>query len=47
MNRVQYNRIEIGKSDLTMNILQRMAHVLDINVVEFLKPKTTIQKYIP
>lgn len=35
MNRVQYNRIETGKSDPTMNILQRIAAVLEINVVEF------------
>jgi transcriptional regulator with XRE-family HTH domain len=35
MNRVQYNRIETGKSDPTMNILQRIANVLDINVVGF------------
>jgi transcriptional regulator with XRE-family HTH domain len=39
MNRVQYNRIETGKSDPTMNILQRIANVLDINVVEFINPK--------
>lgn len=39
MNRVQYNRIETGKSDPTMNILQRIANVLDINVVEFLEAK--------
>jgi transcriptional regulator with XRE-family HTH domain len=32
MNRVQYNRIE-------MNILQRIANVLDINVVEFFEAK--------
>jgi transcriptional regulator with XRE-family HTH domain len=35
MNMVQYNRIETGKSGPTMNILQRIANVLDINVVEF------------
>lgn len=39
MNRVQYNRIETGKSDPTMNILQRIANVLDINVVEFFEAK--------
>ena len=39
MNRVQYNRIETGKSDPTMNILQRIATVLDINVVEFFEAK--------
>jgi transcriptional regulator with XRE-family HTH domain len=39
MNRVQYNRIETGKSDPTMNILQRIAHVLEINVVEFFEAK--------
>jgi transcriptional regulator with XRE-family HTH domain len=39
MNRVQYNRIETGKSDPTMNILQRIALVLDINVVEFFEAK--------
>lgn len=39
MNRVQYNRIETGKSDPRMNILQRIANVLDINVVEFFEAK--------
>lgn len=39
MNRVQYNRIETGKSDPTMNILQRIASVLDINIVEFFEAK--------
>jgi transcriptional regulator with XRE-family HTH domain len=39
MNRVQYNRIETGKSDPTMNVLQRIANVLDINVVEFFEAK--------
>ena len=39
MNRVQYNRIETGKSDHTRNILQRIANVLDINVVEFFEAK--------
>lgn len=39
MNRVQYNRIETGKSDPTINILQRIANVLDINVVEFFEAK--------
>lgn len=39
MNRVQYNRIETGKSDPTMNILQRIANVLDIDVVEFFEAK--------
>jgi transcriptional regulator with XRE-family HTH domain len=39
MNRVQYNRIETGKSDPTMNILQRIASVLDISVVEFFEAK--------
>ena len=39
MNRVQYNRIETGKSDPTMNIIQRIAAVLDINVVEFFEAK--------
>ncbi|MCO5236074.1 MAG: helix-turn-helix domain-containing protein [Chitinophagaceae bacterium] len=39
MNRVQYNRIETGKSDPTMNILQRIANVLDVNVVEFFEAK--------
>ena len=39
MNRVQYNRIETGKSDPTMNILQRIADVLDINVIEFFEAK--------
>ncbi|WP_158861610.1 helix-turn-helix domain-containing protein [Lunatibacter salilacus] len=35
MNRVQYNRIETGKSDPTMNILQRIAAVLETDVVGF------------
>ena len=35
MNRVQYNRIETGKSDPTMNILQRIASVLEIDIVQF------------
>jgi transcriptional regulator with XRE-family HTH domain len=39
MNRVQYNRIETGKSDPTMNILQRIAGVLDIDVVAFFEAK--------
>ncbi len=39
MHRVQYNRIETGKSDPTMNILQRIANVLGINVVEFFEAK--------
>jgi transcriptional regulator with XRE-family HTH domain len=39
INRVQYNRIETGKSDPTMNILQRIANALDINVVEFFEAK--------
>ena len=39
MNRVQYNRIETGKSDPTMNILQRIANALDIDVVEFFEAK--------
>ncbi len=39
INRVQYNRIETGKSDPTMNILQRIANVLEINVVEFFEAK--------
>lgn len=39
MNRVQYNRIETGNSDRTMNILQRIAHVLDINMVDFFEAK--------
>ena len=39
MNRVQYNRIETGKSDPTMNILQRIANVLDINAVGFFEAK--------
>jgi transcriptional regulator with XRE-family HTH domain len=39
MNRVQYNRIETSKSDPTMNILQRIANVLDINVVDFFEAK--------
>ncbi|TVQ50422.1 MAG: XRE family transcriptional regulator [Saprospirales bacterium] len=39
MNRVQYNRIETGNSDPTMNILRRIANVLDINVVEFFEAK--------
>ncbi|PTD14136.1 helix-turn-helix domain-containing protein [Flavobacterium columnare] len=39
MNRVQYNRIETGKSDPTMNILQRIAEVLHINVVDFFEAK--------
>lgn len=39
MNRVQYNRIETGKSDPTMNILQRIANVLDTNMVEFFEAK--------
>ncbi|HNM33211.1 MAG TPA: helix-turn-helix transcriptional regulator, partial [Chitinophagales bacterium] len=39
MNRVQYNRIETGKSDPTMNILQRIANVLEFNVVEFFEAK--------
>ncbi|MBC7413033.1 MAG: helix-turn-helix transcriptional regulator [Bacteroidia bacterium] len=39
MNRVQYNRIETGKSDPTMNILQRIANVLEIDVVQFFEAK--------
>jgi transcriptional regulator with XRE-family HTH domain len=39
MNRVQYNRIETGKSDPTMNSLQRIATVLEIDVVEFFEAK--------
>lgn len=39
MNRVQYNRIETGKSDPTMNILQRIAAVLEIDVVQFFEAK--------
>ncbi|CAM4195913.1 MULTISPECIES: helix-turn-helix domain-containing protein [Flavobacterium] len=39
MNRVQYNRIETGKSDPTMNILQRIADVLEIEVVQFFEAK--------
>ncbi|MBK8153302.1 MAG: helix-turn-helix transcriptional regulator [Saprospiraceae bacterium] len=39
MNQVQYNRIETGKSDPRMNILQRIATVLDINVVDFFEVK--------
>lgn len=35
MNRVQYNRIETGKSDPTMNILLRIAGVLEIQVIDF------------
>jgi hypothetical protein len=30
-----------------MNILQRIASVLDISVVEFFEAKKMIQKYIP
>lgn len=41
MNRVQNNRIEPGKSDPTMNILQWIANVLDINVVEFFEAKNS------
>jgi transcriptional regulator with XRE-family HTH domain len=33
MNRVQYNRIETGKSEPTISILNRIAKVLDINIV--------------
>jgi transcriptional regulator with XRE-family HTH domain len=39
MNRVQYNRIETGKSDPTMNILQRIANALEIDVVQFFELK--------
>lgn len=35
MNRVQYNRIETGKSDPTMYILQQIANVLEANIVDF------------
>jgi transcriptional regulator with XRE-family HTH domain len=41
MNRVQYNRIEMGKSDPTMNILQRIANVLEVDVVQFFDAKNT------
>lgn len=37
MNSVQYNRIETGKSDPTMNNLQRIVDVLGIHVVELFK----------
>jgi transcriptional regulator with XRE-family HTH domain len=39
MNRVQYNPIEMGKSDPTMNILQRIANVLEVDVVQFFDVK--------
>jgi hypothetical protein len=39
MNRVQYNRSEKGKSDPTMNNVQCIADVLDINGVEFFEIK--------
>jgi transcriptional regulator with XRE-family HTH domain len=39
MNRVHYNRLETGKSDPTMNNVQRIADVLDINGVEFFEIK--------
>jgi len=43
MNRVQYNRIETGKSDPTMNILQRIATVLEIDMVQFFEAKNNEQ----
>lgn len=39
MNRVQYNCVETGKSDPAMNILQPIATVVAINVVELFVPK--------
>lgn len=39
MNRVQYNRIETGKSDPTMNILQRIATVLEVDIIAFFEAK--------
>lgn len=39
MNRVQYNRIETGKSDPTMNVLQRIAGVLEIEIIQFFEAK--------
>ncbi len=37
MNRVQYTRIETGKADITITILQKIANVLDVPVVDFFK----------
>lgn len=39
MNRVQYYHLENDKSDSTINILQRIANVLDISKVEFFEAK--------
>ena len=39
MNRVQINLIETEKSESTINILQRIALDLNINVVDFFEAK--------
>lgn len=40
MNRVQYNRIETGKSDPTTNILQKIAAALEVDVLQFFEAKS-------
>lgn len=44
MNKVQYNRIETGQCYPSMNVLQRIARVLDINVVEFFEAKKRLNE---
>lgn len=44
MNRLKYNRIETGKSDPTMNILQRIVAVVEIDVVQFFETKNNNQR---
>ncbi|QTY27573.1 helix-turn-helix domain-containing protein [Flavobacterium sp. CS20] len=44
MNRVQYNRIETGKSDPTMNILRGLSLFWKLMWLSFLKLIKTVQK---
>ena len=37
INRVQYNRIETGKSEVTISNLKRIAKALDIDIVDFFR----------
>jgi transcriptional regulator with XRE-family HTH domain len=41
MNRVQYNRIETGKSEPTVPTLERIAEALDISVIDFFSNEAT------
>jgi|SRR5690606_32129932 len=43
INRVQYNRIETGKSEPTVPVLERIAEALEVNVVDFFNDDNIIE----